>query len=276
MTSGQQLYSDPRTAAGYAFARPAVHPRIIARIGTDLQLTNPVARALDIGCGAGRSTAALEPLARTVVGIDPWSAMLAHRRDVAPHATFAVSTAERLPFASSSFDLITAAGSINYTDLDMSFPEVARTLTSSGTLVIYDFSAGRRFAERPHLERWYAEFNSRYPEAPGYHIDVARLSYESWGLALKGYHPFEVRVPMTADAYLRYVMSETRVGLAIANGANESEILTWCRDTLDDVFGAHQHDVAFDAYVAYLGKMRRPFAVRRDDSGTDRRPRGTR
>ena len=252
MTSCRELYNDPRTAAGYAFARPAVHPRILAQVGHDLGLTRRVARALDIGCGAGRSTAALEPLARTVVGVDPWPAMLAHRREVAPGAAFVIGTAERLPFASASFDLVTAAGAINYTDLHVSLPEIARTLTSPGTLVIYDFSAGRRFADRRSLEEWYFEFNQRCPEAPGYHLDVERLPYERWGLGLEAFHPFEVPVPMSADSYLRYAMSETRVGLAIANGATEDQILNWCRDTLADVFGDRQHDVVFDAYAAYI------------------------
>ncbi len=257
MTSGQELYNDPRTAAGYAFARPAVHQRILARVRADLRIDAHLARALDIGCGAGRSTAAMQPLAHIVVGIDPWPAMLVHHREVAPGAAFVVGKAERLPFASASFDLITAAGAVNYTDLDLSFPEVARTLTVSGTFVIYDFSAGRRFASRPHLHAWYAEFNHRYPEAPGYHLDVEHLAYERWGLALSAYHAFEVPVPMTADSYLRYAMSETRVGLAIGRGATEDDILTWCRDTLDDVFGNDQHDVVFDAYVAYL-KLQTP------------------
>jgi SAM-dependent methyltransferase len=254
MTSGQEPYNDPRTAAGYAFARPAVHRRIVARVREDLGISGRVARALDIGCGAGRSTAALEPLARSVVGIDPWPAMLAHRREVAPGAAFVVGNAERLPFAPASFDVVTAAGAINYTDLDLSFPEVARVLASGGNLVIYDFSAGRRFADRRHLADWYAEFNQRYPEAPGYHLDVEHLPYARWGLALDAYRAFEVPVPMTADSYLRYAMSETRVGLAIANGAKETEILNWCRNTLADVFGESQHDVVFDAYAAYIKK----------------------
>jgi hypothetical protein len=45
-------------AAGYAFSRPAVQPHIISRIREDLRLEGPVGRALDIGCGAGLSTAA--------------------------------------------------------------------------------------------------------------------------------------------------------------------------------------------------------------------------
>src|SRR5689334_4321647 len=44
------------------------------------------------------------PLARRVIGLEPGSAMLAHRQAVAPRADRA-------------FDLVTAAGSLNYTHL---------------------------------------------------------------------------------------------------------------------------------------------------------------
>jgi hypothetical protein len=57
---------------------------------------------------------------------------------------------------------------------------------------------------------------------------------------------------MTADSYLRYAMSETRVGLAIGQGATEAEVLTWCRATLADVFDDARRDVVFDAYTAYI------------------------
>ena len=70
--------------------------------------------------------------------------MLAHGRTLAPQAAFLVAEAERLPFAAGAFHLITAAGSINYTDRPRSLAEAARVLAPAGTMAIYDFSAGRR------------------------------------------------------------------------------------------------------------------------------------
>ena len=64
------LFDSPDMAAGYARARPALHPRIIGLAGKYLQPL-PVENALDVGCGAGLSTRALESIARHCHGIDP-------------------------------------------------------------------------------------------------------------------------------------------------------------------------------------------------------------
>ena len=40
-------------------------------------------------------------------------------------------------------DLVTAAGSLNYTDIGKSLAEIARVLLPGGYLALYDFSTGR-------------------------------------------------------------------------------------------------------------------------------------
>jgi SAM-dependent methyltransferase len=251
MRPRQDLYDNPRVAAGYAFARPAVHPRILQHVRDYLGLTTRAARALDIGCGAGRSTAALDAVADAVVGIDPAVAMMEHRRIVAPRARFVAGQAERLPFASAAFDLITAAGSMNYADVSLALPEIARVLAPAGTLVLYDFSAGRRCSDSRALDDWYGEFDRRYPAAPGYGLDVARLPFGRAGLALESWQELEIAMPMTLDSYLRYALSETRIEVARSAGVRETDIREWCRLTLETVFGDEPRDVIFEAYVAY-------------------------
>ena len=243
-------------AAGYAFSRPAVHPHIIRKIREDLRLEGPVGCALDIGCGAGHSAAALAPLARRVVGLEPAVAMLAHRHTVAPGASFVAARAEQLPFAAGSFDLVTAAGALNYVDLGLFLPDLARVLTARGVLVIYDFSAGRRLRGSGALNAWYAEFERRYPPKPGYEMDVRRLEDAQAGLTLVAFKPFEVAVPMTMAQYVQYAMSETGVELAVARGVPETEIRTWCESTLAGVLGEEPRDILFDAYVAYVRHAR--------------------
>jgi ubiquinone/menaquinone biosynthesis C-methylase UbiE len=129
------VYDSERLAVAYAFDRPSVHGEFVRSAG----LTRHADRALDVGCGAGLSTAALVPLARHVVGLKPIPAMLTHRGTVAPQARFVIAEAERLPFADASFDLVAAAGSLNYADLPSAFGEVARVLTRDGTFLLYDF-----------------------------------------------------------------------------------------------------------------------------------------
>lgn len=128
------VYDSDRFAAAYAFDRPPLHSLILQRFSHPL-----VDRALDIGCGAGLSTDALAGRAQTIVGLEPVRRMLRHASQVAPGAHFVVGSADALPFASAAFDLITAAGSLNYADPSLFVPELARVLRPDGTLVVYDF-----------------------------------------------------------------------------------------------------------------------------------------
>jgi SAM-dependent methyltransferase len=209
------VYDSERLAAAYAFDRPPVHGQILR----SARLTRQASRALDVGCGAGLSTAALMPLARQVIGLEPVPAMLAHRQAVAPRAGFVAGQAERLPFPARSFDLIAAAGSLNYTNLPSALVEVARVLTWDGTFLLYDFSAGQRSASGEDLVGWFARFEQRFPRQPGWQpVDVRELPLAACGLRLLHYTEAEARLPMTFDAYLRYMLSETSIADAIARG----------------------------------------------------------
>src|SRR5207247_6934770 len=133
-------------AAGYATARPLVHPRVIAllcawRRGASVEI------AADIGCGAGLSTRVLLDFAERCVGFAPSESMIRAARHVSPGPLFVVASAEAMPLASRTVELLTAAGSLNYVRaLDAVWVEARRVLTRRGTLAVYDFSAGRSFA----------------------------------------------------------------------------------------------------------------------------------
>jgi SAM-dependent methyltransferase len=242
------VYDSDRMASAYAFDRPSVHGQILQ----SARLSREAASALDVGCGAGLSTAALAPLARHVIGLEPVSAMLAHRQAVAPSASFIIGQAERLPFAARSFDLVAAAGSLNYTDLPLALAEVARVLTHDGVFLLYDFSTGRRSASSDALADWYASFEKRFPESPGWQpLEVRALPLAAYGLRLLDYIEVETRLPMTLDAYLRYILSETNVNDAIARGIYSAEAARdWCRETLKSVFADGEATVIFPGYVA--------------------------
>jgi SAM-dependent methyltransferase len=244
------IYDSERLAAAYAFDRPPIHEQILR----SARIERPARRALDIGCGAGRSTAALAPLARQVFGVEPRSTMLAHRRTVAPDARFVVGTAERLPFAAGSFDLVTAAGALNYADLPSALGETARVLAGGGRFVVYDFSDGRRSATGEALAAWFTSFEQRFPWPAGWRpLDVRELPVEEYGLRLLDHTDVETRLPMTFDAYLRYVLGEVNVDHAVTRGAcGAQEARRWCRETLEAVFAEGDVTVIFPGYVATL------------------------
>jgi SAM-dependent methyltransferase len=260
------VYDSARLAEAYAFDRPPVHEQILRSV----RLSRQADQALDVGCGAGLSTAALAPLARRVIGLEPVAAMLAYRRTVAPQAGFVIGRAERLPFAARSFDLVAAAGSLNYADFPSALAEVARVLTPDGTFLLYDFSPGRRSASDDKLERWFASFEQRFPWPPGwYPLDVRELPLAAYGLRLLDLTDVETRLPMDADAYLRYALSETNVEHSIANGAcSKEEARDWCQTTLEPVFTDGPVTVVIPGHVATLART-----AESDETGARNDPR---
>jgi SAM-dependent methyltransferase len=234
-------------AAGYATARPPVHPHVLERIAS--RLGRRFGRALDLGCGAGLSTAPLHALADRSIGIEPFLPMLAFAHATAPGAHFLAGRAEELPLGAHSIDLITAAGSLNYTHLPSALAEAARVLTAGGMLVVYDFSQGRTLRDSPALDEWFSAFVARYPPpAEGVPIDPGALP----GFAVNHYEEFEFGLPLTPGFYLEYALTETNVTHAMRTGVPREEIRAWCAATLNPVFQGRTREVLFRGYFACL------------------------
>lgn len=99
-----------------------------------LSLLPPFRRALDLGCGTGRLTQALEQHGATV-GVDTSSAMLAQAREGSDSALVQGDTFA-LPFADASFDALVALRfTFHFPDMDALLREAARVLAPRGVIV---------------------------------------------------------------------------------------------------------------------------------------------
>lgn len=250
-------YGNSKAGSGYAMGRPRVHPAIIERLIPHLGATLPVAWALDIGCGAGLSTAALAPVARSRLGLDPYRQMLSDHELVAPGADFVVAAAEELPLRDDVMDLVTAAGVVNYTDTARLLPEIRRVMRPDGTLAIYDFGQGRKSATAPGLSEWFNQYQVKYPSESGYALDARALDYQSAGLALLSYEQFDVTVRMDQPSYVDYALTGSGVLRQVAAAessaaAKMAHIKAWCEATLASVFASPEIDVNFPCYLAVV------------------------
>lgn len=250
----ENLFGSDALAAGYARSRPPVHPRVVelarpylpARIGT----------ALDIGCGAGLSTRPLTAVAGCAIGMEPAVPMLKFAANVAPGAAFLAGTSESLPVRDGSIDLIAAAGSLNYCDPARFFAEAGRVLAPGGAVLIYDFSCGRSMRGTEALDRWFDQFERRYPWPPDNALKITRESLEALaaGFRLTRYEPFEIGLPITPEFYIDYVLTETNVGWAIRNGEPIETVRNWCSEGTGPIFGGETREVLFRGYFALLAQ----------------------
>lgn len=244
MTSSD-LFGSVAAAAGYAAARPPLHPRIV-----DIGLRaigwgrGPVGLALDIGCGAGLSTEPLLEEARRCVALDPSTPMVHAVRRRVPGAAAAVGSAEALPLPSGSVDLVTAAGSLDFADASLAVPEIARVLKPGGGVLIYDFTTGSPAGQG---ERWLEEVVARWPRPPRSAVAaVGPRAFDAVGLAV-GLVPFTISLPMTRAAYVDYLMTESFVTAVVAGGTASATVRARLTDTIP--WPTPTVDVVFDGYV---------------------------
>jgi ubiquinone/menaquinone biosynthesis C-methylase UbiE len=135
-------------------------------------------RALDLGCGTGYGAREIALRARHVVGIDVANDAVkyAHENFGAPNTTFVQASATTLPFASASFDLITAFEVIEHlSDWKSLLAEARRVLAPAGVVII----------STPN-KLYYAE--SRMLDGPNpYHEH--EFEYEEFRTALEEFFP---------------------------------------------------------------------------------------
>ena len=151
-----------RLARDYERDEPHFRPENKAKVRANLlRLVDRVgsSRLLDIGCGTGFVIELLADTFDEIDGIDPTRAMLDQVDVSAGNITLHEGTAEALPFADGSFDLVTAYSVFHHlADHRPALAEAARVLRPGGMLYV-DLEPNRAFwqaiheVERTHVGR---------------------------------------------------------------------------------------------------------------------------
>ena len=175
-----RLDFDPR-AEEYARHRK-VHPGVIgALVGSGL--FGPESRALDVGCGTGNYAAALTTATRCrISGVDPSERMLDRARNAARWESLLQGSAENLPFANGSFDVVMTTDVIHHIgNRDAYFQEAARVLRPGGHIITVTDSHDDIPRRRPlssHFPETVDVELRRYPPVPLLLTEMARTGFD--------------------------------------------------------------------------------------------------
>jgi len=252
-TETHRLFQHDRVAAGYASARPYLHPEVFAVVRDVVRPAARFRRALDVGCGTGLSSVALLDLVQEVVGIDAAVDMLRHARR-ADGVRYVAAGAEAPPFRPGTFDLVVACGSIDWVDRSQFLPRAAELLASGGWLVPLDFGDTGRSPEVPGLARWYdGAFQEKYPRphASDPMITADEAARHAFGAPV--HRDFASAASFTARQYAAFLMTESSVIAAIEYGDEaDGRARAWLESELLPLFGDESRPVAFSGYVQAL------------------------
>ena len=108
---------------------------------------------LDIGCGAGHSTALIDAAGASVVGVDAAQGMVDHAKKTFEGIDFQVGGLEALAFGDDEFDVVFAANSVQYAaDLGTALGELGRVCKPGGSIVAGLFGPPDAVSYKPVLD----------------------------------------------------------------------------------------------------------------------------
>ena len=248
-------YFDSREAAGrYSVARPYFHPLVIGKIKGFLRLDEPVPLALDVACGTGQSTMALKEIAKEIVGVDSSEEMLARApRD--GRIRYVRASAEDLPFADQSFDMITVSEALHWFDRDPFLGEASRVLRPSGWLIVYDSRFGGGMKENLKYKKWVEEeYFIRYPAPPRNKDPLTEDEARKHGFALVGHEDYTYEVSFSLEELVNYMMSHSSVLAVIGEEGRENQevVREWLTDAQAPFFEGPRGTFRFEGSIDYL------------------------
>jgi ubiquinone/menaquinone biosynthesis C-methylase UbiE len=146
MKTQKEIFSDGEADAYYNRNRQGlVWQRVDqdAAVRTLLPLVRPGWRLAEVGCATGNRVATLaEPTGAHMAGVDPSPAAIAEATAVHPGGDFKVGTADTLPWADASVDVLIYGFCLylcDRRDLFRIAAEGDRVLSENGLLVVVDF-----------------------------------------------------------------------------------------------------------------------------------------
>ncbi len=161
-------------------------------------------RAIDLGAGTGKLTRLLLEQGLRVTAVEPLEEMRAELCRAVPEATALAGSAEAIPAAAGSADVVTAAQAFHWFDHPRALAEIARVLVPSGVV-------GLLWNLRDDREPWVAEL-SRILDAGD---TTTRFGEEDWA-------------PLAADP--RFTPPELRE-FAHVQTLDPLGLLEWARST---------------------------------------------
>jgi len=254
-------FASTAAAQRYAAGRPYFHVQVIGRIAEFLNLETKkfsrqsvsLARALDVGCGTGQSSVALEAIAQKIVGVDVSQPML----DLAPRdprISYIRAAAEQLPFEKQVFDLITACKAIHWFDHGPFLNEAHRVLRPGGWLVVYQNGCFGKMLENPHYEQWNRQqYVPRYPTPPRNDQPLTDEIARAHGFEPRGTENYSHNITFTPPQLVAYLISQSNVTAAVERGRETCEEATkWLLVGVKSLFRGATGTFPFGGSIRWL------------------------
>ncbi|WP_029319763.1 class I SAM-dependent methyltransferase [Butyrivibrio sp. AE3004] len=252
-------FDSKRIALGYA-KRPWLHKSVIEQLKADCNLDADYkfSNGLDVGCGAGLSTKALRLICDKVTGTDIADAMVEVCKELYgedPAYSFYVAKAEETKMPENKYDIVTAAGCINWVDEKKFMYNMSEVLADNGLIVIYDFGITDQMTGNENYTKWYRdEYLKKFPKPPRKENKWNQDDLPE-GFIMEKQAEYDMEYSFDLETFVDFMLIQSNVNAQIENGSVSTEkARDWMKKTLYPVFEDEQKQLIFYGYSWYIRK----------------------
>lgn len=250
-----------RIAQGYK-NRPFLHKQVMERFGKEVT-GRTFSHGLDVGCGAGLSSKALKRICTHVTGADISPEMVRVAKEVCGDGQeydFMVSRAEEIPAVGGKYDIVTAAGVIQWVDREPFLRNLANIMEERGYVLIYDFaiSGQMKGTEGKAYAAWWEErYLKEFPKPYRNEYVWTKEDVEPYGFSMLGQVWYGMEYEFDMDSFMDFMMIQSNVNAKIEKGVRGAgEVREWFARTLEPVFcspaGSEKRTLVFTGYSWYM------------------------
>ncbi|WP_257161903.1 class I SAM-dependent methyltransferase [Corynebacterium cystitidis] len=208
-------------------------------------LVDDTSCALDVGCGTGQLTEMLTDSFDTVVGMDISASQVGA---AAGNAAYMVAEASHLPLEEKSINLVTAAQSAHWIDVDEFYAEARRVAAPGAVIALVSY--GLCMIDDPEVDRIYQEFYQgefhKFWDARRVHVETGLRNLPFPFKQIKVECPDIIKT-MGVEDFLSYIGTWSASKSAQAQGSGD--LLEELGDNLRYMWGSRQLDVRWPVAV---------------------------
>lgn len=252
-------FDSKRIALGYA-KRPWLHKSVIEQLLKDCNLDEAYKfkNGLDVGCGAGLSTKALRIICDKVTGTDIADSMVEVCKELYGEDkaySFYVSKAEETKVPDDRYDIVTAAGCINWVDEKKFMANMFDVMEDGGLLVIYDFGITDKMAGDDAYTTWYRdEYLKRFPKPFRKENKWTQADLPD-GFTMEKQTEYDMEYTFDLESFVDFMLIQSNVNAQIEGGnITAEEVGEWMKTSLLPTFENDKKQLVFHGYSWYIRK----------------------
>lgn len=168
--------------------------------------------------------------------------------------TFFPCKAEEVSHPAVPYDIVTAAGVVQWVDRDAFLRNLHRIMCPDGEVLIYDFCNSDRMAGcEAYTAWWHEQYLKEFPKPYRNEQVWTQADVEPAGFRMVKQIPLELSYELDLDAFVKFMMIQSNVNVRIeSNERSADQVRQWFYETLADIFASGKKTVLFTGYSWYL------------------------